>query len=115
MRRLRRCAQAEKPAGVARIEPGEREEHEEIGGVELFVPGGLTAHESAEAEAAPDERWRLDGQCARPAARREWTAGDDPPSFRAEVLFPQPTACAPGRRAPVRQAPNPAAPDVGAP
>src|SRR5213592_3336024 len=95
MRRLRRCAQAEKPAGVARIEPGEREEYEEIGGVELFVPGGLTAHESAEVEVAPDERWRLDGHCARPAARREWTAGEDPPSFRAEVLFAQPAAGGP--------------------
>src|SRR5947208_15291345 len=114
MRRLRRCAQAEKPAGVARIEPGEREEHEEIGGVELFVPGGLTAHESAEVEVAADERGRLDGHWARPAARREWTAGEDPPSFRAEVLFAQPAAGGRRRRVSVRQAHARAAHDVAA-
>src|SRR5438552_4001243 len=114
MRRLRRCAQAEKPAGVARIEPGEREEHEEIGGVELLVPGGLAAHESAEAEVAPDERRRLDGQGARPVARREWPVGEDPPSFGAEVLFAQPAADGRRRRVSVRQAHARAAHDVAA-
>src|SRR5437016_3526078 len=95
MRRPGRLPEAEEPAGVAGIQPGQRQEQQKVRRVEALVPGGLAADEGAESEVPADESRRLVSRLARPAPDGKGAVGKDAPGCRAEVFLAQ--AAADGR------------------